>query len=92
MTTTVTKLDRAVVKQIVGKLPIELVNPLLIACNPDCNFLAPDDDSTDKKKLKIHREKLVNAIVEGNDVDTFDRAEDLAKSLEVHEEKISPKQ
>ena len=92
MTTTVTKLDRAVVKQIVGKLPIELVNPLLKACNPDCNFLAPDDNSTDKKKLKIHREKLVNAIVESNDVDIFNRADELAKSLEVHDEKISPKQ
>ena len=89
---TVIKLDPKAVKEVVGKLPIELVNPLLKACNSDCNFLAPDDNSTDKKKLKIHREKLVNAIVEGNDVDTFNRAEDLAKSLEVHDEKIDPKQ
>ena len=92
MTTTMTKLDRAVVKQIVGKLPIELVNPLLIACNPDCNFLPPDNNSTNKKKLRIHREKLVNAILEGDDVDTFNQAEKLAKSMEVHDEKINPKQ
>lgn len=85
---TMTKLDRAVVKQVVGKLPIELVNPLLIACNPDCNFLQPDDASTDKKKLKIHRKKLVNAIVEGNDVDTFNQAEELAKSFDIDDEQI----
>ena len=89
---TVIKLDQKAVKEVVGKLPIELVNPLLIACNPDCNFLQPDDASTDKKKLKIHREKLVNAIVESNDVGIFNQAEELAKSLDVHDEKIEPKQ
>lgn len=86
------ELDTKAVKKVVGKLPMELVNPLLIACNLDCNFLPPDDASTDKKKLKIHREKLVNAIVESNDVDIFNQAEELAKSIDVHNEKIDPKQ
>ncbi|MEM7590460.1 MAG: hypothetical protein AAF383_02870 [Cyanobacteria bacterium P01_A01_bin.83] len=79
-------------KQIVDKLPIELVNPLLIACNPDCNFLPPDDASTDKKRLIIHKEKLVNAIINSNDIDIFNQAEDLAKSLDIHDQKIDPKQ
>ena len=85
---TVIKLDQKAVKEVVGKLPIELVNPLLIACNPDCNFLQPDDASTDKKKLKIHREKLVNAIVESNDVGIFNQAEELAKSFDIDDEQI----
>jgi|GEM_PF-5275267 len=92
MTMTVTKLDQAVVKQVVSKLPIEYVNPLLKACNPDCKFLPPDDASTDKKKLKIHREKLVNAMVDSNKIDIFNQAKDLAKSLDIDNKRIDPEQ
>ena len=92
MTMTVTKLDPKAVKEVVGKLPIEYVDPLLKDCNRDCNFLPADDASTDKKRLKIHREKLFNAIIDSNNIDIFTKAEDLAKSIDVHDEKIDPKQ
>lgn len=92
MTIESNKIDIKAVKEVVGKLPIELVNPLLMACDFNRNFLPPDDATTDKKKLKIHREKLVDAIVEGNDVDIFNQAGELAKSLDIHDKKIDPKQ
>ncbi|MDJ0596516.1 MAG: hypothetical protein QNJ72_42210 [Pleurocapsa sp. MO_226.B13] len=76
-----TKLDQKSVKDTLSKLPLKLINILLVDCDKDCHFEPSDDAHSSRKALKNNREKLTNFIVKFDDHKTYNLAKDLADSL-----------
>lgn len=76
-----TKVDQNSVNATFSKLPLEIINRLLVACNKDCELLPLDDAHSPRKALKNNREKLTRFIVEFDDCDTYNRAKEIADSL-----------
>ena len=88
-----TKLDLKEVKQTVSKLPLELINILLVDCgDTNCNLNPLDDFNNSRTTLKRNREKLVNYIVDSNAVATYNQAKDLANALIEYDDLIKAKE
>ena len=88
MTMTVTKLDSQIVKQTLSKLPLDLINRLLVDVDKNCVLLSNGDVDSPRKELSTKRKKLIEYLTESNDIDTFNKVKALADSLAEYDNKI----
>ena len=87
-----TNLNLKEVKQIVSKLPLELINVLFVSCDKNCSLTPLDDFNNSQTTLKRNREKLAYSIVDSNAVDTYNQAKDLANALTECDDLIKAKE
>ena len=87
----VTKLDPKIVKQTLAKLDLETILRLLLLCQKDYQLFSGNDVNSPRKELSIHRQALIDYIVDHNNKDNeeiYEKAEAIAESLAEHDEEI----
>ena len=83
-----TKLNKTNVNDTLKKLPLEIINRLLVSGDKDCHLNPLDDAHSPRKALKNNREKLTNFIVKFDDHKTYNRAKKFADPLTQKENQI----
>lgn len=74
-------LDKKTVNITLKKLPLNVINILLVACDPNYNLSPEDEANSSRKTLTINRERLAQVIVERDDTATYTKAEEIANSI-----------
>lgn len=86
-----TQLNKTNVKETLAKLDLETILRLLLLCQKDYQLFSGNDVNSPRKELSIHRQALIDYIVDPKNEDNeeiYEKAKAIAESLAEHDEKI----